>query len=548
MKPHVKLLTLFAIVVSISITAGDIGYGQVVPGRKAPVFELVDVSGERYNLTELESHSMVILYFFDVASRSSQEGLRTLDKLAERYVDTDFKVWAITRSDKDKVREFVSSNRIDFPVLLDTTIVSDVYQANNVLPTICILGPQLRILDYIQGGGKSIEIMLSYIADKELQREQLSLAKGISQEITRINPQNIEAEMIKGYAELKAGDVDAAEKTFRTLSQRDGLAMLVGKEGLVAVHAARGDNDKALKLAAEIEKVAPDRGYVNVVKADIFYSQGKKDEAQTELQKFVKKKSATSYQAAEGLKKTAQLHIEKGDFDKADKIYEQAETIAPHNIEVTVNRGYLYEKEDQWDKALSFYRRALSMDGNVDRAIKKMRSANIAFNVPRSMNLSETIEIILILDLTKSIEELTRMIKRKGKKEGAIIKTTNRMGAELIGSNFQITAISEKIQVITSQNATEWRWAIKPKMPGEHEVYLSLNAYFEVKGRDTPKTIQTFRKTIKIEVTLTKLTKDFFQSNWQWLWTSFFIPITIWLWRKRKKNKDVDKNERAIFE
>ena len=84
-------------------------------------------------------------------------------------------------------------------------------------------------------------------------------------------------------------------------------------------------------------------------------------------------------------------------------------------------------------------------------------------------------------------------------------------------------------------------------MPGDHNVYLSLNAYFDVKGHDTPRTIETFRKTINIEVTWTKLTKDFFKSNWQWLWTSIFIPITIWLWKKRKKyyvvnnKKEIDK-------
>ena len=192
-KTIVSLATLSAVIMAV----GSPVYGQVVRGQKAPVFELADISGKRYNLATMESRPMTILYFFDVVSKPSQEGLLALDDLAKRYADADLKVWAITRSAKDKVMEFVSKSGIDYPFLLETSKVSDLYQARFVLPTICILGPRLQILDYIQGGGKATEIMLLKLAEKTLQRKQVAIAKAISENVIRRNPQKALAPLAK---------------------------------------------------------------------------------------------------------------------------------------------------------------------------------------------------------------------------------------------------------------------------------------------------------------------------------------------------------------
>ena len=155
-------------------------------------------------------------------------------------------MWAITRSAKDKVSEFVKKSGVAYPVLLDTSKVSDLYQARFVLPTIYILGPELRILDYIQGGGKATEIMLVKLAEKELQRKKVAIAKAISEDVIRRNPQNEEAKMVKGYAELKGGDLDTAEETFQNLSRKKGQGEVLGKEGLASVYAQKGQANKAL--------------------------------------------------------------------------------------------------------------------------------------------------------------------------------------------------------------------------------------------------------------------------------------------------------------
>jgi tetratricopeptide (TPR) repeat protein len=356
------MIVFLATLIVVIMAVGSPVYGQAVPGQKAPVFELADMSGKHYNLATMESHPMIILYFFDVASRPSQEGLLALDDLAKRYTDADLKVWAITRSAKDKVMEFVSKSHIDYPFMLDTFKVSDLYQARFVLPTICILGPKLQILDYIQGGGKATEIMLVKLAEKNLQRKKTAIAIAISDDVSRKNPQNLEAEMVKGYAELKSGDLAAAEKTFQNLSRKKDRGEVLGKEGLVSVYAARGQYDKALKLAEEVEKMAPDRGHVVAVKADILYAQGKKNQAKTEFKNAVHKKTAAPYQKAVALNKLGRLQASLGNLSQARELYDQAVTIDPYYIEATANLGNTYEKEGKWDKALDAYREALAVN------------------------------------------------------------------------------------------------------------------------------------------------------------------------------------------
>jgi len=69
-------------------------------------------------------------------------------------------VWTITLSSKEKVTAFVAANPLGFPVLLDKSGASDRYDAQTILPTVCILGPGLKVLDHLQGGGKTSQMML----------------------------------------------------------------------------------------------------------------------------------------------------------------------------------------------------------------------------------------------------------------------------------------------------------------------------------------------------------------------------------------------------
>jgi tetratricopeptide (TPR) repeat protein/peroxiredoxin len=348
---------------AIGILFGNkVCYGQMISGQGAPLFSLQDLKGQTVDLSQMKGRPLLILYFFDVDSRPSQEGLLSLNQLAKQYKEADLGVWAITVSPKEKVERFRTNTGISFPVLLDQSKISELYQARLVLPTVCIIGPNLKILDYYQGGGKTTETMLVRVAERELQRKQTKMAKAISEEVVKKNPKNVKAKTVIGYAALKEKNFKVAEETFKNLSREGAQGEVLGKEGLAAVYAQTEQPAKALQLVKEVEEKAPERAYVHVIKGDLLYAQDKKREAEAAFQTALQKGESEPYQEAVKYNQLGRLYASTGQYTKAQDLYDKAVTIDPYYIEGTTNKGIAYEKEGRWDKALESYRQALALE------------------------------------------------------------------------------------------------------------------------------------------------------------------------------------------
>ena len=361
-----KVIRVLASLLTVAILSAGIicpsAYGAVQTGSPAPVFTLKDANGKAYPLSSLQHMSMTILYFFDPDSRPSIEGLLSLDQLAKEYRDADLTVWAITRASKSKVAAFNQKTRTLFPVLLDTGKVSAMYDAQRVLPTVCIIGPELKMLDFFQGGGKTTQVMLLRLAERNLQRKKPAIAKAITATVEKKDPGNAQARTVKGYAAIQEGKLDEAEQTFYSLSQEKGDSAVLGKEGLAQVYEKKGQTAKSLKLVKEVAAQAGDRPLVHVIKGDQHYQQNNKKAAESEYRKGTKTKGGTSFQRAVAFNQLGRLYAQRGDFAKSRQLYDQAVSIDPYYIEATSNKGLTYQQEGQWDKALEVYRQAEAID------------------------------------------------------------------------------------------------------------------------------------------------------------------------------------------
>lgn len=363
MKPVLRIFCSFFIAAILVVMTAGVCHSQLPAGQPVPLFSLKDVKGKIYDLSNMKNQPMVIIYFFDVDSRPSQEGLLNIDQLSKQYKDADLMVWGVTRSSKNKVKQFITKIRPSFPVLIDSSGVSDLYHARLILPTVCILGPDLKLLDYFQGGGKTTEIMLVRLAERKLQRKQTKIARAISEKVVKKNPKNVKAKTVQGYAELKEGKLDEAEKTFYNLSRKKGEAEVLGKEGLSIVYAKKGQSEKALKVAREVEKKAADRAHVHVVKGNLLYRQNKVKEAEGEYKKAIRKKGEP-YHSAVAYNQLGRIYAGRGNYKKSRELYDQAVAIDPYYIEATSNKGLTYEREGNWEKALETYRKAQAVDPN----------------------------------------------------------------------------------------------------------------------------------------------------------------------------------------
>ncbi|MCH8041410.1 MAG: hypothetical protein IH977_13865 [Nitrospinae bacterium] len=181
------------------------------------------------------------------------------------------------------------------------------------------------------------------------------------------------------------------------------------------------------------------------------------------------------------------------------------------------------------------YGESLPPRTNIDLLLDEMEFGTIVFNVPTTINISDSPQIQLILSLSEAMDELKQSITEEGERIGATIRISNRMEARLSGYMFQITAITPETQAVSKIRLTEWKWEIHPKEEGQHKLHLTLTALLEIDGHSTPRAIRTFSKNIEVNVTATQKIEFFFQSKWQWLWAAILVPVAGWLWKRRKK-------------
>jgi len=365
MKIIGKIIYPTLLAIFLVVSGSSLSMARPAKGQLAPDFSLVTTTGENLTLSQQQKgHPLTVLFFFDATSRPSQEGLFSLDRLLKKYHQLDLLVWGVTTSARKEALSFVANVKPNFPVFLDTADVSEKYGAKGILPTVCLIGPQGKVINFIQGGGKTAEIMLTRLAQRTLQRKQADMAVAISEEVEKTNPKNQEIQAVKGYAALQNGELEKAEVTFKKMSGQSGKVKILGKEGLSSVYAQRGETTKALDLIEEVEKNAPERGHAHVVKGNILYSQNKKEEAQREFELAVEKKEAEPYQQAVAFNQLGRVNADKGNYQKARDLYDKAIEIDPYYVEATSNKGVSFEKEGQWQKALDSYEDAVSLNKN----------------------------------------------------------------------------------------------------------------------------------------------------------------------------------------
>ncbi|MBR9979832.1 MAG: tetratricopeptide repeat protein [Desulfatitalea sp.] len=344
------------------VTLSGIAFGQIKAGQTAPAFTLPDLAGQQHGLTTIEGRQMTVLFFFDAGSDASQGGLLVLDRLLRQYDDRQLSVWGITRSDTDAVRRFNQNAQLQFPVLLDAADVSRQYNATTILPVVCVLGPGREVLDYFQGGGATVEVMLTRLAERQIHRNQPRLAEAMAEAATRQNPDNPDAQAVRGYAALAQGRNDEARKVFDQLAARSDPGTLIGQEGQAAVLAREGQADKALALAEAVTRKAPQRVMAHKIKGDVLIGKGDRTGAAAAYQSAATQSQGAPFQKAEAFNQLGRLYADQGQYGEARKLFDNAVAMDPYYLEPTSNKGVTFEKEGMWNQALTEYRKTLALD------------------------------------------------------------------------------------------------------------------------------------------------------------------------------------------
>ena len=171
----------------------------------------------------------------------------------------------------------------------------------------------------------------------------------------------------------------------------------------------------------------------------------------------------------------------------------------------------------------------------IDETLEELELAQVAFNAPADLGLHEPAVIQLLLSGRRPIQELKASLTALGKREGARVRASDSMEAQLAGTGFAIQAITPAVQLVSREGITEWRWEVEPTRTGVRRLHLTLSAIVDVDGKEGTYTVRVFERTLEVRVSLRERLTGFVGDNWQWLWTALLIPVAGWLLRQRRK-------------
>ena len=366
-----KNIFLFA-VIAVFLSFHGIAGAALKKGEVAPSFKEMEKAGKS---------PIRLLYFFKLGSKPSIEGLSHLAELVGQYEKEGIAVVAISQDDPEALEGYLKAHPLPFPVVKDDGKLFKQYQVNVILPTTYVLGPGGRISDLLEGGGPSSYRFITTIAERSLQLKKTALAKKLFETALKNNPKEVAAQSGLGHVFLKEGKFDRAEAEFSRIAQLKSPEAILGKEGLAELHLQKGEADKALSAAAEVEKDDPDSGLVHLVKGNVLAGQGKQEAALAEFTRATEGKLSSDWQRASAYNSAGRIHSERGDYPMAEKMYQEAVVQNPFSSEILSNRGALYEKQGQPQKALALYQEALSADPDdeVSKFLIKRVEQHLAF-------------------------------------------------------------------------------------------------------------------------------------------------------------------------
>jgi hypothetical protein len=173
----------------------------------------------------------------------------------------------------------------------------------------------------------------------------------------------------------------------------------------------------------------------------------------------------------------------------------------------------------------------------IDSLIAGLRLANVAFNAPTTMRLDRPMVIQLLLSGKQPIRELKQKLTALGEQEGAQIRASDAMEADLAGAGFDIVPVTPTVQLVSRDEMTEWQWEVTPTEAGDRRLHLTLSALIDLGSSEKPYTVRTFQRTLVVNVPLRVRLETFVDENWQWLWTALVVPVGLFLLQRHRRGK-----------
>lgn len=171
----------------------------------------------------------------------------------------------------------------------------------------------------------------------------------------------------------------------------------------------------------------------------------------------------------------------------------------------------------------------------LDMIAGQLSRAATVFTVPEQANVQDNIRAELLIDPSKTTEELANLAGVAGRQLREDVPISKVVVARLTAADIKVTPETPEKQAISQFEPTTWRWILEPSSTGRHELHLSISAVITVENERVDRHIKTLDRIIVIEITPGQVVLGWLGKNWQWLWGAVLVPIALWFWRRRKK-------------
>jgi YVTN family beta-propeller protein len=191
----------------------------------------------------------------------------------------------------------------------------------------------------------------------------------------------------------------------------------------------------------------------------------------------------------------------------------------------------------------------------VEEQLNKLLPGRIFFNPPQEMTVGETERVEVRLTKASienlSTENLTKGTRGRG--ESQIENVTNVssfMKVHLTGDNFDIKALSEEEQFVSSEGFRQWEFDVTPLESGTQKLQLTVAVRILISNIGEEKiSYPAFEKLINVKVNPGYFTGKFIENNLQWILTTMIGlsgVIMGWIIKKKRKKERENKLLEAI--
>lgn len=176
-----------------------------------------------------------------------------------------------------------------------------------------------------------------------------------------------------------------------------------------------------------------------------------------------------------------------------------------------------------------------------DEFVAGLRPEPVVFNVPKTMEIDETIRLRLLLQPGKSAADLAALFERQRRPEevgeletSQTVRAADEMVAKLQSETLEVTNLGTDAQAVRRNEPTEWEWSVKAVEGGPQRLTLTLYAIRP--GTVAPRRIgEPLEYPMTVNVPIARVATDFIAGNWEWLWTFLLAPVGGWLWQRRRR-------------